>query len=264
MQPAEIEQYLQFAVAAAEAAGPIALGYFRNGVRVADKSAGGIFDPVTAADREIEAALRKAIAARWPEHGVFGEEEGRVLGSSALDWVIDPIDGTRAFITGMPAWGIMLGLVEAGEPRLGVVHQPFLGETYYGCGANAWLRAGGVATALRARPTRELADAILYCTHPSMFAGDDATAFERVVAACRMSRFGGDCYAYCLLAMGQIDMVVENGLQPYDILPLMPILEGAGAVVTDWQGRRPLTGGHVAVAATPQLHAALLARLASG
>lgn len=262
MEQREVEEYLRFAVAAVEATGSIALGYFRRGVGVVDKGSGGFFDPVTAADREIEAALRAAIAARWPGHGVIGEEDGVASGEGTLYWLIDPIDGTRSFITGMPAWGTMLGLVEAGEPRLGVVHQPFLGETYCGDRSRAWLRSRGSEMAIAARPTRALADAVLYCTHPSMFAGADAAAFDRVAAACRMSRFGGDCYAYCLLALGQIDMVVENGLQPYDILPLIPILEGAGAVVTDWHGCSPLAGGHVAVAATAELHAELLERLA--
>jgi histidinol phosphatase-like enzyme (inositol monophosphatase family) len=266
MEPDDIESYLRFAVEAAEAAGPIALKYFRRGARVSDKATGGFFDPVTAADREIESQLRAEIGRRFPDHGVVGEEHGTIIGGSGLSWVIDPIDGTRAFISGMPAWGVMLGLVEDGEPRLGVVHQPFLGETFYGDRERAWLRAarsGREPVAMQARATRRLADAVLYCTHPSMFrdAGELA-AFERVAAACRMPRFGGDCYAYCLLALGEIDMVVESGLQPYDILPLMPILEGAGAVVTDWQGRPPLQGGRVAVAATPELHAELLATLA--
>lgn len=262
MQRDEIEAYLRFAVEAVEAVGPIALGYFRRGVTVADKATGGFYDPVTAADREIEAALRLSIEQRFPGHGIIGEEAEAKVGVDSLSWVIDPIDGTRAFITGMPAWGIMLGLIEAGEPRLGVVHQPFIGETFYGDGSGAWLRAAGETGEMRARATRDIADAVLYCTHPSMFDGRDLAAFQRVADACRLSRYGGDCYAYCMLALGEVDMVVENGLQPYDILPLMPILEGAGAVVSDWQGERPLQGGRVAVAATTELHAALLSTLA--
>jgi len=264
MDGRELEDYMQFAVSAVEAVGPIALRYFRCRVEVSDKATGGFFDPVTAADREIEAALRAAIEERYPGHGIIGEEDGVKVGVDARSWVIDPIDGTRAFITGMPAWGIMLGLVEAGEPCLGVVHQPFLGETFCGDGGRAWLRAAGGSVEMRARATRDIGDAVLYCTHPSMFSGDERKAFERVADACRLSRYGGDCYAYCLLALGEIDMVVENGLQPYDILPLIPILEGAGAVVTDWQGRRPLRGGRVAVAATPELHSGLLAKLVGG
>lgn len=267
MESEQVETYLRFAIDVAEAAGPIALKYFRRGARVSDKATGGFFDPVTAADREIESQLRAEIERRFPGHGIVGEEHGATAGGGGLVWVIDPIDGTRAFISGMPAWGLMIGLAENGEPRLGVVHQPFLGETFYGDRRGAWLRlprsGGDEPAAMRTRPTRRLADAVLYCTHPSMFrlAGELA-AFERVAGACRMSRFGGDCYAYCMLALGEVDMVVESGLQSYDILPLMPILEGAGAVVTDWQGNPPLQGGRVAVAATPELHAELLAALA--
>jgi myo-inositol-1(or 4)-monophosphatase len=258
MERRDIDEYMQFAVSAAEAAGPIALRYFRRRVQVSDKATGGFFDPVTAADREVEAALRAAIEQRYPGHGIIGEEDGVKAGVGALGWVIDPIDGTRAFITGMPAWGIMLGLVEDGEPRLGVVHQPFLGETFCGDRRRAWLRADGESVSMHARETRDISDAALYCTHPSMFSGAEARAFDRAAAACRLMRYGGDCYAYCLLALGEIDMIVENGLQSYDILPLIPILEGAGAVVTDWEGRPPLHGGRVAVAATPELHTALL------
>ncbi len=262
MESSDAKQYIEFAVETVEAAGPIALKYFRSGTAVADKRSGGFFDPVTAADREIETFLRDAIAARFPGHGVVGEEHGTKVGREPLCWVIDPIDGTRAFISGMPAWGLMLGLVEHGEPQLGVVHQPFIGETFYGDGAGAWLRAAGRVVAMRTRATQRLGDAVLYCTHPSMFADDELTAFERVAAGCRMARFGGDCYAYCLLALGEVDVVVESGLQPYDILPLIPVLEGAGAVVSDWQGQPPLEGGRVAVAATPELHAEVLAKLA--
>ncbi len=264
MERAQIDSFLQFAVQAAEDAGPIALQYFRRRTGVSNKAGGGFFDPVTAADREIESRLRAEIGRIYPDHGIIGEEHGVTASAGGLSWVIDPIDGTRAFISGMPAWGIMIGLVEEGRPLLGVVHQPFTGETFSGDGATAWLRSSrdGSRAQMRARPTRRIGDAVLYCTHPSMFReAAELAAFERVTAACRMMRYGGDCYAYCLLALGEVDLVVESGLQPYDILPLMPILEGAGAVVTDWEGKPPLTGGRVAVAATPKLHAELLAVL---
>jgi myo-inositol-1(or 4)-monophosphatase len=257
----DIDRYLRFAIEAVEEAGPIALKYFRRGAAVANKKSDGFFDPVTAADREIEMFLRERIAQRFADHGVIGEEHGATAGRSSLSWVIDPIDGTRAFISGMPAWGMMMGLVESGEPRVGVVHQPFLGETFVGDRERAWLHAGGERTEMHARPSTRLRDAVLYCTHPSMFSASELDAFERVAEACRMSRFGGDCYSYCLLALGEIDVVIESSLQPYDILPLIPILEGAGAVATDWKGDPPLTGGAVVVAATPELHAEVMAAL---
>ncbi len=262
MERTQIDQYLSFAGGIVEAAGPLALKYFRNGIAVADKRTGGIFDPVTAADREIESYLRDRIGERFPGHGIVGEEHGTVVGEGALSWIIDPIDGTRAFISGMPAWGIMLGLVDDGEPRIGVVRQPFTGETFSGDCTGAWLESDRGRVEMHTRATRKVEDAVLYCTHPSMFSDEERPAFDRVAAQCRMSRFGGDCYAYCLLALGEIDMVVESGLQPYDILPLIPILEGAGAVVSDWRGGRPLEGGQVAVAASPELHAELLETLA--
>jgi myo-inositol-1(or 4)-monophosphatase len=244
-----------------EEAGPIALKYFRRGAAVANKKSDGFFDPVTAADREIESFLRERIAQRFSDHGVIGEEHGAAAGRSSLSWVIDPIDGTRAFISGMPAWGTMMGLVESGEPRIGVVHQPFLGETFVGDRERAWLRTGGERVEMHARSGRRLGEAVLYCTHPSMFSAAELVAFERVAAACRMSRFGGDCYSYCMLALGEVDVVIESGLQSYDILPLIPILEGAGAVVTDWEGSSPLAGGAVVVAAGPELHAEVMAAL---
>ncbi len=257
----ELQSYLRFTAEAVEAAGPIALRYFRAGTAVADKRTGGFFDPVTAADREIETFLRDRIAERFPAHGVIGEEHGSTAADGELSWVIDPIDGTRAFISGMPAWGMMMGLLEAGRPCLGLVHQPFLGETFSGDGNRAWLQSGATRREMTVRPTGSLDDAVLYCTHPSMFSPSELACFERVASRCRMSRFGGDCYAYCLLALGEVDVVVESGLQPYDILPLIPILEGAGAVVTDWHGKPPLEGGQVAVAATAELHDELLATL---
>jgi len=268
MQKADKAKYLETAVELARAAGPIALRYFRRGADVDNKRGEGFFDPVTAADREIEAFLRDEIGARFPDHGVIGEEHADKPARGSLAWVIDPIDGTRAFISGMPAWGIMIGLVEDGQPLVGAVHQPFTGEVFYGDGERAWLADSSGARAIASRKTAALTDAVLYCTHPSMFSAEETAAFDRVADACRMTRFGGDCYSYCLAALGEVDLVIESGLQPYDILPLIPILEGAGCRVTTWQGDQPLQGGQVIAAAHESLHteaAALLRRdLGSG
>lgn len=259
LSPREIREHVEAAASIAEAAGPIALRYFRAELEVADKSDGTAFDPVTRADREVEASIRSELARLFPDYGVLGEEEGVLESDSPLRWVIDPIDGTRAFISGVPAWGILLGLTCVRECLAGVMHQPYLQETFLGTREGAWLRRAGKEQALRTRSTRELSSAILYCTHPSMFGSDrDRLGFERVAAASRMMRYGGDCYSYVLLAMGQIDLVIEGGLQPYDIIPLIPIVEGAGGVVTDDRGGPAFEGGIVVAAANRELHARAL------
>ena len=262
MDAEELDQRLEAAVSIAEAAGPIALDYFRSPLAADDKSAGGTFDPVTSADREIERAMREQIAARYPEDGIYGEEEGETVGASGLRWVIDPIDGTRAFISGMPAWGILLGCVEGEQCLAGVVHQPLLGETFTGAGGCAELRDAEGTRALQTRTLASLGDAVLYTTDPSMFPESaERAAYEALAGACRMRRFGGDCYAYCLLALGCIDLVVEAQLKPYDILPLIPIVEGAGGVVSDWEGGSAHAGGRIVAAANPELHARALGHL---
>ncbi len=255
----EVDKQIDAAVTIVEAAGPIALRYFRSGVEVADKSAGAAFDPVTRADREVEASIRSELARSFPDHGILGEEEGVLRSDSPLRWVIDPIDGTRAFISGFPAWGMLLGLTSASECLAGTMHQPYLQETFVGTREGAQLRRAGERRALHTSRVSDLSSAILYCTHPSMFVAQaHRQGFERVAAASRMMRYGGDCYSYALLAMGQIDLVIEGSLEPYDIIPLIPIVEGAGGVVTDGQGGSALGGGIVVAAANPELHARAL------
>jgi myo-inositol-1(or 4)-monophosphatase len=262
LSPAAVRDYLEVAAAITEAAGPIALRHFRQPLEVADKSGGLAFDPVTSADREIEAFVRAELGRRFPDHGIVGEEGGTTAGTSRLRWLLDPIDGTRAFLSGMPAWGILLGLAEGDRPLAGVMHQPYLRETFLGTADGGWLRRDGATTPLRTRRRAGLADAILYCTDPAMFgSGREREAFARVGAACRMTRYGGDCYAYCLLALGQIDLVIEGGLAPYDIVPLIPIVEGAGGIVTGWDGGPAHKGGLVVAAANPTLHQRALALL---
>ncbi len=263
MSPEELQSHLTQAVALAEQAGPIAAGYFRRRLEVHDKSQGGYFDPVTVADREVERFLRGALQSQFPGYGVLGEEDGMDGADAKRCWVIDPIDGTRAFITGMPAWGILLGLTEDSAPLVGVMHQPYMGETFYGArGCGSRLRRGGSEVTLATRTDVALADAVLYSTHPDMFIGEaERAAFDRVAGACRMTRFGGDCYSYCLLALGQIDLVVESCLQPYDIVALIAIIEAAGGVVTDGRGGDAAGGGFVVAAGNAALHAEALAAL---
>jgi len=257
---AELRQLLTFAIAIAEDAAPIALRYFRAPLDVLNKEAGSGFDPVTRADQEIEAFLRQEIIRRFPEHGIIGEEHGHTQGRSELCWIIDPIDGTRSFISGSPAWGTLLGLMHEDTPIAGVVHVPYLRETFYGSRAGAWMKHDDELRSLHTRPTQRLAEAVLYCTHPaSIPAGAERAGFERVAAASRMLRYGGDCYSFCMLAFGQVDLVIDGSLQPYDIIPLMPIIEAAGGVVTDAAGKSAQRGGVIIAAANAALHAQALA-----
>jgi myo-inositol-1(or 4)-monophosphatase len=226
---------------------------------VSDKRLGGHYDPVTEADRRIEALIRERLRDAFPSHRVVGEEHG-AEGEGEVCWYIDPIDGTRAFISGMPTWGILLGLVVEGRPQVGIMHQPFTRETWYAApGVGARLRIGERESALRTRGDAQLADAVLYSTHPSMFREPELLErYHRLAASCRLQRWGGDCYALALVAQGGIDVMVESCLMPYDIVPLVPIIERAGGVVTDLEGRTPLAGGTVIAAASPALHAAAL------
>lgn len=259
----DLREHLEFAHRLADISGEVALPYFRKSIAVRNKAATTGFDPVTAADRAAERAIRKAIKARYPEHGIVGEEFAQVAGAGDLNWIIDPIDGTRAFITGMPLWGTLIGLQGAGEPVLGLMNQPFTGERFWGAGGKAYSSIRGDAPRrLKTRPCTSLAEAVLTTTHPDMFSkAGELDAFERLKAQVRMTRFGGDCYGYCLLAAGFIDLVVESGLKSYDVVALVPIIEGAGGRITTWQGRPAADGGRIVAAGDARVHKEALAVL---
>lgn len=226
---------------------------------IANKDAGG-YDPVTEADRAVEQALRDRLAERFPDHAIFGEEFGRT-GSGPYRWTIDPIDGTRAFVTGQPMWGTLVGFEIDGRPVAGWMHLPTLGETFVGHRCCRFIADGETRT-LAVSDTTSLADAVVLCTDPAMFApGPQADRFAELVGRVRMVRYAGDCVNYGLLAMGLVDSVVENGLAPYDIVPLIPIVEAAGGIVTDLDGEPPLEGGYVVASATRELHDETLALL---
>lgn len=234
---------------------------FRAGLGVEDKGKSLGFDPVTEADRSAEQAITRLIQERFPDHGVLGEEFGEIEARSPYRWLIDPIDGTRAFIMGLPLWGTLIGLTVSGKPWLGMMDQPFTGERFWGDGKTAHYCMGERASALSTRPCARLEDAILTATTPDMFAEDEAIAFERLAGKVRMRRYGGDCYAYCLLAMGFIDVVVEASLKPFDIVPLIPIIEGAGGIVTGWDGGAAETSSRVVACGDRRLHGQALAFL---
>jgi histidinol phosphatase-like enzyme (inositol monophosphatase family) len=255
--PLELEE---FALELAHMAGGIARAHFRQPITVENKG-GASFDPVTSADRAIERALRAKIVERYPEHGIIAEEEGERAGRGEYTWYIDPIDGTRAFMTGSPLWGTLIGLARGDRPLFGVLAQPVLEEVFLGGPSGSWLIKPDRRDRLQRRSCTMLGAAVLTCTHPDMFSGARAAAFHELAGRCLLHRFGGDCYNYAMLAAGFVDLVVEGQLKPFDIVPLLPILEGAGCVVSDWRGGRPLTGGYVVAAATPELHAAALALL---
>jgi myo-inositol-1(or 4)-monophosphatase len=257
----EILELEDFALELAYTAGAIAKTHFRRSVTVENKSADA-FDPVTNADRAIERVLRDAIVARYPEHGIVAEEEGERAGKSDYTGYIDPIDGTRAFMTGSPLWGTLIGLVRSGQPLFGLLAQPVLEEVFFGGPSGSWLVKDDRRDRLRSRRCESLSAAVLASTHPDMFAGERAAAFRSLAGQCLLTRFGGDCYNYAMLAAGHLDLVVESQLKPYDIVPLIPILEGAGCVVTDWQGSASLGGGDVVAAGSRELHRAALGALA--
>jgi myo-inositol-1(or 4)-monophosphatase len=255
-EQAEVEARLAVALPIVETAGRLALAHFRRPMAVENKLGAGAFDPVTAADRDVEALIRERLGQAFPGSPIVGEEDGFTPGSGPWSWIIDPIDGTRAFISGVPAWGVLVGLLKGGEPRAGIVRQPYLSETYVGSAGGAFLVTPEATTRLATSGRTDLGGAILYSTQPGMFVDPrEQAGFDRIARAVRMCRFGGDCYSYCLLAAGFVDLVIEGGLQPYDILPLIPIVEAAGGVVTDPDGNRPLAGGTVIAAASPKLAA---------
>ena len=250
---------LAVALEAAERAGAATLPFFRSGAKVDDKGIeaeiGRGFDPVTEADRAAETIIREWLGNAFPEHGMFGEEFGLQQGNG-LTWVIDPIDGTRGFITGMLHWGVLLGLFDGQEAVLGVMHQPFTGESFFGAAGRAGYRRGGEERALQVRPCAALSDAAMAATTPLMFRRKDRrAAFDRVDERVRFTRLGGDCCNYALLAMGCLDLVVEDSLQPYDIQALIPIVRGAGGLITSWTGGDPSMGGPVLAAGDARVHA---------
>jgi len=239
----------------AAVAGETIRPFFRTALSVENKSDSGGFDPVTAADRAAEAAMRALIKRTFPNHGVVGEEFGAERSDAEYVWILDPIDGTKSFICGLPAWGTLIALTRRGEPIYGMMHQPFTREHFTGSGGAARYRGPAGDRALHTRPCAQLEDAVLLTTSPLLMNEADRQRFARVEAAVRLSRYGGDCYAYCVLAAGHVDLVIETELKPHDVLALIPIIEGAGGIITTWENGRPHAGGRIIAAGDARTHA---------
>lgn len=244
---------LEFMRELAAAAAEQTLPRFRRGSAIENKFHAG-FDPVTEADREAERAIRALLEARFPDDGVLGEEFGLSNAGSGRRWVIDPIDGTRAFISGLPLWGTLVGLTVEGRAVAGMMSQPFTGELYLADETGAFLEHGRKRQALTTSEVTELAEATLCTTTPALFGGAKRQAYDRLEGQMRLARYGTDCYAYAMLASGHVDLVVECSLQSYDIVALVPLIEQAGGVITTFGGGRPEEGGDIIAAANAELH----------
>ena len=250
----------------AQVSGEVILPFFRTAIGAEDKSRGGVFDPVTEADRGAEAAMRRLIAQTFPAHGVVGEEYGRDRPDAEYVWVLDPIDGTKSFISGLPTWGTLIGLMHHGVPVYGMMAQPFTRERYFGDGKRSRLRTlaptrgeapptDWATRVLRARACPELSQATVMTTSPALIKDEaDRAAYGRIERQARLVRYGGDCYAYCALAAGFVDLVIETNLKPHDVVALAPIVEGAGGVMTTWDGKSAAKGGRILAAGDPSLH----------
>lgn len=244
----------------AAAAAAETLPRFRAEGAVANKEEAG-FDPVTEADREAERAIKALILKEFPDHGVLGEEHGVENAGSRHIWVIDPIDGTRAFISGLPVWGTLVGLTVDGDAVAGLMSQPFTGELFYATDSAAHYEGPGGPRILKTRRTTRLADATLFTTTPALYRDGKRARYDRLEGSVRLARYGTDCYAFAMVAAGHADIAADPGLQPYDIVGLIPIIEKAGGVVTTFDGGPPEKGGDILAAATPELHEAAMAIL---
>ena len=248
---------IAFFDAIAEAAAAETLPRFRMPVAIDNKHASG-FDPVTEADRAAERAIRKLITERYPEHGILGEEHGDVGLDRDYVWVIDPIDGTRAFISGLPVWGTLVGLYHKGKAVMGMMDQPFTGERFIARPGQATVKRNGDTSRLSTRKNVSLDQAIMMTTSPLIFPEELEPSYKRVENSVQLARYGCDCYAYAMVASGHIDLVVESDLKPYDVGGLIPLVEQAGGVMTTWSGGRPEMGGTIVASGSAALHEAVL------
>jgi myo-inositol-1(or 4)-monophosphatase len=258
-----IAQIDQVAQRAADAARGAILPYFRAELLKSENKDAGSFDPVTEADRAAETAMRAVILSARPDDAIIGEEFGPHAGSSGLTWVLDPIDGTRAFISGTPTWGVLIAVATDAGPFFGLIDQPYIGERFIGTPGNAFRTGPRGRHAMRTCAPRALKEATVFTTFPEVGTDEEGRAFRAVARQARLTRYGMDCYAYAMLAAGQIDLVIEAGLQAYDIQAPIAVIEAAGGIVTDWTGGPAHHGGRALAAANTQIHAEAMAVLAA-
>jgi histidinol phosphatase-like enzyme (inositol monophosphatase family) len=261
VSPILADELVATAHALADAARVATLLHFRRADLVADTKESQRFDPVTAADRLSEERMRAILASRRPDDAILGEEFGPKAGTSGLTWVLDPIDGTRGYLSGTPTWGVLISVRDEGGPIYGIIDQPYIGERFEGGLGRARVVGPMGEAALATRAARPLAEAIVFSTFPEVGTPDEGTAFRQVAGKAKLVRYGTDCYAYALIAAGQIDLVIEAGLQAYDVQAPIAVIEAAGGIVTDWQGRPAHDGGRILAAANRQVHAEALALL---
>ncbi len=258
--PPLAQELMDTAHALADAARRAILPYFRaSDLSIDSKTAD--FDPVTEADRAGERAMRAVLASARPEDGILGEEYDDVPSQTGLTWVLDPIDGTRGFVSGTPTWGVLVAVSGSAGPVLGVIDQPYIGERFAGGPEGGTVTGPLGETRLATRAPRALSDAVVLTTFPEVGTEAEGAAFRRVAERARLTRYGMDCYGYALLAAGQVDLVIEAGLAPYDIAAPIAVIEAAGGIVTTWDGGPAHPGGQVIAAANPEIHAEAMARL---
>src|SRR5262245_18294607 len=246
----------------AATSGDTILPFFRTALALENKKVGG-FDPVTAADRAAEQSMRALIRKHFPDHGILGEEYGSEHTDAEYVWVLDPIDGTKSFIYGMLAWGTLFGLMRFGEPVLVMMHQPFTRERFSGDGGAARYRGPAGNRGLHVRECGSIDNAVMSTTSPLLMTRDDRATFGKLEDEVKLSRYGGDCYAYCMLAAGLIDLIIETEIKPYDIVAIIPIVTGAGGLVTTWANDPAQGGGRIIVAGDKRVHQAALEILGS-
>jgi len=257
------EALWRIAEALADVAAGCALPLFRSEGLAAENKAAAGFDPVTHADREAERAMRALLERERPGDGILGEEFGALPGTTGLTWVLDPIDGTRAFISGAPSWGILVACNAGAGPVLGIIDQPYTRERFMGGCGRAVVRRDGFERPLATRACGGLSGAVLYTTFPEIGTSAERAGFEAVRDRVRLTRYGLDCYAYALVALGQVDLVIEAGLHPFDIQGPQAVIEAAGGIVTDWRGGPADRGGRILAAGDRQVHAEALALLSA-